>query len=96
MKIKDTGDTEKDWELAQRYFYKKYHGEIPKGYKVIFVDGDISNFSKENLILVNNQEFGYWIKYLGGSVETAKTGLIIAKIRATMKRLEKEKNDKSK
>ena len=97
IKVSETEDTVKDWKLAQRYFYEQYHNcEIPKGHKVVFADGDNSNFSKENLILVNNQEFGYWFKYLGGSVETAKTGLIIAKIRASMKRLEKEKNDKSK
>lgn len=96
VKATETGDSVKDWKLAQRYFYEKYHNcEIPKGHKVVFKNGDISNFAKENLILVNNQEFGYWFKYLDGSTEKATTGLIIAKIKATMKRLEKEKNDKS-
>lgn len=94
VKIKDTGGTEKDWELAQRYFYKKYHGEIPKGNKVIFVDGDISNFSKENLKIVTNKEFGYAIKYFGESIDQTEAGIAIGKIKARLDEMEEIKGKK--
>ncbi len=94
IKVTETGQPRYDWKLAQRYFYEKYHDcEIPKGYKVVFADGDTSNFAKENLILVTNQEFGYAFKYLGDSLEKAEAGIMIAKIKAAMKNLEKARNE---
>ncbi len=90
VKVQDTGKVDKDWVLAQRYFYEKYHGEIPEGYKVIFADGDISNFSKENLKIVTNKEFGYAREYLGDSIEKADAGILIAKIKIAMKNLEEK------
>ena len=94
VKISDTGSVAKDWILAQRYFYQKYHGEIPKGYKVIFADGDHANFAKENLKIVTNKEFGYAKKYLGESTDQSETGIIIAKIKARLDELEEIKDKK--
>ena len=38
----------------QRYIYEKHNGIIPKGYSVIFLDGNKNNFDIENLIAVPN------------------------------------------
>lgn len=44
------------WELKHRYLYEKTYGKIPKGYKVIFKDGNKDNVTLENLALVSNAQ----------------------------------------
>ncbi|MFW5758393.1 MAG: HNH endonuclease [Bacteroidota bacterium] len=44
------------WELLHRKIWEKHHGPIPKGYNVIFKDGNQANVDIENLELVSNQE----------------------------------------
>lgn len=44
------------WEKKQRYIYEQNHGKIPKGYNVIFADGNNRNFDIDNLILVSDAE----------------------------------------
>lgn len=41
---------------ARLYFYKMYHpNEETKGYVILHLDADISNFAKENLVKVNQR-----------------------------------------
>ena len=44
------------WKLKHRLKYIEYHGEIPKGYVVIFADKNKSNFSKDNLIAISRSQ----------------------------------------
>ena len=44
------------WEWKQRYIYRKYKGEIPEGYNIVFADGDKNNFDIDNLMLVADRE----------------------------------------
>ena len=48
----------RDWELCNRYFYKQYYGEIPKNCRILHLDGDNSNWSKDNLIAITDKEAG--------------------------------------
>ena len=41
-----------NWVPKQRYVYEQYHGSIPKGYIVVFLDNDKNNFSPENLYAI--------------------------------------------
>ena len=43
-------------ERLHRVAYKHYFGEIPKGYHVHHVDGNVKNNSPENLILLSQQD----------------------------------------
>lgn len=40
-----------------RYVWEQHNGKIPKGYKIIFKDGNPENCDIENLMMVNNQTF---------------------------------------
>lgn len=44
------------WETKNKVIYKKYFGDIPKGYKVIYADGNRLNNEPTNLILVSSSE----------------------------------------
>ena len=71
------------WRLKHRVMYEKYHNVVlnPKQL-VIFADGDKSNMSKENLLLVDNNQL--LILNQNGLInenrELTKTGLNIANI----------------
>ncbi len=51
LKIK-TGKGSSGWERYHRYLYEKAHGKIPKGYKIMFLDNDKRNYSRDNMIAV--------------------------------------------
>jgi len=49
IKVKDTGRSQDRWLPYARYLWEKEHGQVPKGYLVVHIDGDqmydeISNF----------------------------------------------------
>ena len=73
----------KRWRLKHRVMYEKYHNVVlnPKQL-VIFADGDKSNITKENLLLLDNKQL--LILNQNGLInenrELTKTGLNIANI----------------
>lgn len=44
------------WKFKQRYVWEQHHGEIPKGYLIIFKDKNRFNFAIENLEKVSKKE----------------------------------------
>ena len=69
-----------NWVLKQRYVYEQAHGPIPKGYIVIFLDGDITNFELSNLALCTNKEKLH-LQTLGwlGKGDATKVGLDVVR-----------------
>lgn len=45
----------KVYVMKQRLIYQEHYGEIPKGYEVVFLDKDKSNYDIENLFLVSRK-----------------------------------------
>lgn len=70
------------WELKHRYIYKQKKGDIPKGYKLIFADGNKTNLSLDNLILISSSEelIMNRNKLRYDNKELTKTGSLIAKV----------------
>lgn len=52
IKIKEPNQ----WEFKHRFIYENKYGKIPKGHKIIFLDGDKYNLDIDNLKLVSNAE----------------------------------------
>lgn len=46
----------KKWVGKHTYVWEEHNGPVPKGYVVIFGDGDRNNFDINNLILVSRQQ----------------------------------------
>lgn len=82
----------KYWIHKHILIYEQHYGEVPKGYKVIFADGNNRNFDIDNLVLVSNAELlvmnnnGLYYKGYG---ELTKAGTDIAKLH--MKVIERKK-----
>ena len=75
------------WRLKQRVVYEEYYGvELKKNEVVIFLDGDRSNFSIDNLekltraeLVRYNQDHNYC-----DNPEISKTAVLIAKLKTKM------------
>ena len=70
------------WETKNKIIYKQYFGDIPKGHKVIYADGNKLNNDINNLILVSNNEelIMNRHKLRTEDIELTKTGYLIAKV----------------
>lgn len=70
------------WRLKQQLIWEKYNGTIPKGYSILFGDGNKRNFDIDNLILVSRQQLLIMNrnKLIQADADLTKTGLIIADI----------------
>ncbi len=81
IKIQD-GHKNKNWTRKHRYLYEQAYGKIPKGYKVIFADGNNRNFDLDNLIMVSNAEelIMNQRKLISNNAEHTKVGVNIAKL----------------
>lgn len=71
-----------DWQLKHRYIYEQHYGKIPKGYCVIFLNGDKNDFSLENLKLVQirHKLMMKNLHYISSEREVTKTGLANVKL----------------
>lgn len=70
------------WVLKHRWLYEKAKGKIPKGYNLIFADGNKQNLNLDNLILVSNSEL-FIINQKGlykQDKELTKSGAMVAKV----------------
>ena len=85
-----TGDNE--WEFIQRYVWRKHYGEIPKGYSVIFLDGNLDNFDIDNLALVSRHELMKYnsMRLKSNDIELNKTAVNLAKLIVKVKEIEKQ------
>ena len=70
------------WKLKHRLIYEEHYGEIPKGYSVIFADGNMYNYDIDNLIAVSRSELLVINnnKLIYEDKELTKVGVNIAKI----------------
>lgn len=81
IKVQD-GQLKKNWMPKSRYIHEQAYGKIPKGYKVIFADGNNKNFDLDNLVLVSDAELliinqeGLYKK----NKDLTKSGVLVAKI----------------
>lgn len=68
------------WKYKQRHIYEERYGKIPKGYKVIFLDQDRTNFDIDNLMAVPGQDslIAFNKKILSKNKEVTKLGLQVA------------------
>lgn len=85
------------WELKHKVIWQERYGEIPEGYKLMFLDMDRTNVTLENLILVENEELlmANRKKLRFHDPEVTKTGVILSRLMVQTKRLEKEKQKKA-
>jgi len=80
------------WKRKHHLLWEEYYGYIPKGYKVIFLDGNKLNCEINNLALATTNEICLLHHYRlqCNNSEGTRTGLAIARQRAQLGRLMKQ------
>ncbi len=70
------------WKAKHVLVWEKVNGSIPKGHVIIFADGDKTNVSLDNLILIPRSLLlvANRRKLLQGNAQATKTGLLIARV----------------
>ena len=98
IKISDDGKTFGmcgTWKRKHVHIWEQVNGKIPKRHKVIFADGDKSNFVIENLLCVHDNVFNYMLRYgfIYTDPEMTKTVVAIATFAQKIK--ERQKNQEN-
>lgn len=70
------------WKLKQQYIWEKYNGKIPKGYRVVFLDQDKTNFDLDNLTLIQSKDILTTknMKLFSKEKEITKVGILTAQL----------------
>ena len=77
------------FRAKHRVVWEQYNGPIPPGHKVIFADGDKSNFNIDNLLLVTNSELVILNRnklIFKGKPDLTKIGHLITKVKGVKTR----------
>ncbi|WP_264647951.1 HNH endonuclease signature motif containing protein [Bacillus thuringiensis] len=70
------------WRAKHQLLWEKENGPIPKGYVIIFGDGDRRNFQQDNLILVSKKQLAILNKnrLIQNDADLTRIGIAIANI----------------
>ena len=96
VKVSDVGQgyhRKGEWIGKHRLIWEQAHGSIPEGYRVIFLDGNKSNFALDNLALATRAEICSLNKYglQFSDKEMTRAGLAIIRHKAAIAGKIKEK-----
>lgn len=79
------------WEFKHRIIYEKAYGPIPKGMLVALIDGNKTNLSPENMMLIDQHENGFRHRYAGmyeGNHELGKAVILNSKLQSRIEELD--------
>ena len=90
------------WEFKHRLIYEKAYGPIPKGMMLAFIDGDKTNISLDNMMLISNEANGIRRRYRKltaiGDADIGRAVLMTSRLGARIEELdgtrEKRKEDR--
>ena len=85
-----------EWKAKHVLLWERQNGKVPKGHKLVFLDGDKTHIILENIALVNDAEMLIINrkKLITGDPEASKAGILLAK--SMRKSFESRKKEKSK
>lgn len=70
------------WRAKHLVLWERENGPLPKGFAIIFADGDNRNFSQDNLVKVSRKELAYLNRnrLISEHAELTKTAITVARI----------------
>jgi len=88
----------KTWKGKHLIIWEQSHGPVPKGYAVIFADGNKQNVVLENLLLVSRRELAVLNKkgLISPDAELTKAGVTIANIHMKITERKRQKKEERK
>jgi hypothetical protein len=82
VKVADTQPSRRGWRPKHHLIWEAANGPVPKGYKVIFGDGNRRNLDIDNLIAVSQRQLTRMNQkgLIRESAELTRTGALIAEV----------------
>lgn len=96
VKVSDNkGRAVDNQKMKQIFVWEQHHGKIPKGYCVVFADGNKQNCDIDNLLLVSRGELALMNKMhlFSSDAEMTRTGTYVAKMIKLLNERKKENDD---
>lgn len=83
-----------EWEYLHRQEWEKYHGPIPKGHSVVFLDGDRTNWDISNLACLSRNEVARMNQnhYFTSNPNLTSAGIGVVKVNNKLKELQDERD----
>ena len=93
VKVSDEGTRNQLWRPKHRLIWEKHHGPVPDGHAIVFGDGDKTNLSIDNLILVSRSQLSVMNtkKLIKNDVELTQAGANIAQLMLAINKAKKKK-----
>ena len=93
VKVSDQGTRNERWRPKHRLIWEKHHGPVPDGHAIVFGDGDKTNLSIDNLILVSRSQLSVMNtkKLIKNDVELTQAGANIAQLMLAINKAKKKK-----
>ena len=84
-----------NWKPLHHIMYEFYNGTVPEGHDVMFLDGNVKNFSKDNLEVITKAERLYLNRhnFISSDPTITRSGLVLARM---MNKTYKRKNQNGK
>jgi hypothetical protein len=78
-----SGKPWKNWKPKHRLIWEKAHGRIPRGRAIIFADGDKSNITLGNLLMISRRELAVMNRWglISSRRDLTETGKLIADLK---------------
>ena len=93
VKVSEEGTRNQQWRPKHRLIWEKHHGPVPDGYAIVFGDGDKTNLSIDNLILVSRSQLSVMNtkKLIKNDAELTRAGANIAQLMVAISKAKKKK-----
>ena len=91
----DPANPRNNWKMKHRLVYEQAYGPIPEGIKIIFLDGDKTNFNLDNLAPVTSSTICRMNQngLFSEDPEATKSGIAVAELITKISELERGKKD---
>ena len=93
VKVSDEGTRNQRWRPKHRLIWEKHHGPVPDGHAIVFGDGDKTNLSIDNLILVSRSQLSVMNtkKLIKNDAELTRAGANISQLMVAISNAKKKK-----
>ena len=82
IKVSNEGVPAERWRMKHQLVWEQANGKVPKGYVILFLDGNKQNASIENLAMVSKQVHCQMagLNLYSANPEATRTGIVIAQM----------------
>ena len=93
VKVSNQGTRNEQWRPKHRLIWEKHYGPVPDGHAVVFGDGDKTNFSLDNLILVSRSQLSVMNtkKLIQNDAELTRAGAHVAELLVAINKAKKKR-----